>query len=201
MPRTQNKSNSGAKFLTTLVVLGAVTTATLFAYVKYGPGAPAMKNMTSQHSEEPKIEKPVQSQKQKIEQDEASQTASLPHEVEISTPHYQDNEVIFSKHKIKLSKSENPYIAAVNGFLGQAKVTPKEAIAKSAHVENGVLVIEFDQSFNQTHGTDDERTLLHGITESAKQFKGVKAVRFMADGQRIQSLGNVDLTEDLSVDE
>ncbi|MBS1705904.1 MAG: GerMN domain-containing protein [Armatimonadetes bacterium] len=186
--RAKKTRNGGPKTAAVLLaVCGLSLVGGVYAYMRSTPGA----------LEVPMAERKVDP---RGESDKTSQTARhTKTEVEVVSPHYDGEDLKFSREKHPVAKTDNPYLKAVNGFLDSNSVAPKDARLKDAKMDGPVLVLNFSPSFETTYGTDDERTLINGIIESVKQFEGVRAVRIMVDGHRIETLGNIDLTEDLAV--
>lgn len=119
--------------------------------------------------------------------------------VTVSKPVYDSNDLRYTSTNHPVKSNEDPYLVAINGFLEASHVVDQGAKAVSAHLEGSVLVINFSKPFERTYGTDDERTLIDGILHTVRQFNEVQAVRILVVGDRIDTLGNIDLNEDLQV--
>jgi hypothetical protein len=183
------KNRNARKLATTLLVGGITLLGVVLAYVKFSPAqnVPEAEQRSVTHtlqSSYPGNEKPT-----------------LPREkVKILKPAYTpDDEIVYSESSKDVEKSQNRYVVAINGFLESAKVTEPGAKATSAKLEGKVLVVEFTEPFGISRGTDDERTIIDGLIHVLGQFKDVKSLRILVSGERIETLGSVDLLEDLKV--
>lgn len=88
---------------------------------------------------------------------------------------------------------------AINGFLRSENVAPKEAELVKANVKDGLLTLEFNEAFDTTYGTEDERTIVDGILRTAGQWKAVKQVKFTIMGRDLETLGSIELIDPLPV--
>ncbi len=117
----------------------------------------------------------------------------------IKRPKYDDEgNLRFESRTEDVPKNTTAYLAAINGFLGEAKLTPEGASATSASLKDGVLTVVFNKAFDSTYGTEDEQTLVNGILVSAGQFPEVKKVKFTIEGRPMETMGNIDLSQPLS---
>lgn len=176
---------------TVLTLLGLGGLAATFAYVKLAPADRVPEAQLRTDSAAPAKNVPAATDRPIVESKS----------VRVLRPVYENDTLKFVKSDRSIKKDENPYLVAVNGFLEAAKVAPRDAVAKSATKSGNVLVIDFTTSFEQTYGTEDENTLLNGLRETAKQFPGVERIRITVDGHAIETLGNVDLTQDILVND
>ncbi len=167
---------SGVKPVLALLVASAGLVAGLFAYVKFSPA-----------SRVPETER----------RSDASEAKNLtrPTKVVVYKPKYVDHDLKFDESERTVPEGQDPVVFAVNAYLDEAGITPKEARLRTCRIESGLATLDFGAAFNQTYGTDDERTLLDGILTVAGQFKEIRTVRFLADGKPIETLGNVELTD------
>lgn len=117
--------------------------------------------------------------------------------VSVSKPHYEGDDLKFTHERANVPSGKSGYLVAVNSFLDKSNIVDASAHAKSARLEGTVLVLDFQSGFERTYGAEDEQTLINGLIDTARQFKGVTAVRILVNGKRLETLGNVDLTEDL----
>ena len=167
---------SSVKPVVALLLASAGLVAGLFAYVKFSPAARV-----------PEAERRTVASE--------SKTPSRPHKVVVYKPKYVDHDLKFDESERTVPSGQDPVVFAVNAYLDEAGITPNDARLRSCRVENGLATFDFTPAFAQTYGTDDERTLLEGILTVAGQFEEIRTVRFLADGQPIETLGNVELTD------
>ncbi len=88
----------------------------------------------------------------------------------------------------------DPCVYAVNEFLRSLDAVPATAEAVSCVIEDGVATLDFNDEFRRTYGTEDEAILYNGILAVMGQFEEVSSVRFLAAGEPIDTIGNMDLT-------
>ncbi len=117
-------------------------------------------------------------------------------DVKVYTPHYDPKGNLSLKPGLAhATTKEDPRVFAVNQYLAQLSMVPKDARAKACTVRSGVATIDFTSSFDTTYGTEDEQTILKGILTAMSQFPEVRRVLFTVDGKPLSSIGNVDLTD------
>lgn len=182
------KTRNARKLGMTLLVGGITLLGVVLAYVKFSPAQNVpeadQRAVTHVESNAPAPTKP------EVPTDN----------VKILKPSYtQDDDLVYTETDRPVEKAQNRYVVAINGFLQEAKVTEPGAKALSATLEGKVLVINFTDPFGATRGTDDERTIIDGLIHVARQFPEVKSLRLLVSGSRIETLGSVDLMEDLKV--
>ncbi|MEW6546561.1 MAG: GerMN domain-containing protein [Bacillota bacterium] len=75
---------------------------------------------------------------------------------------------------------------------------PREArLLSSVKVEKGVAFVNFNKEFQSKHwgGSAGEMMTVYSIVNSLTELEGIKAVVFLVDGERLDTLGHLDLTE------
>lgn len=167
---------SSLKPVLALLVASGGLVAGLFAYIKFSPA-----------SRVPEAER-------RSEARESARKAE-PTKVVVFRPKYVDRDLEFDESERSVPVGQDPVVFAVNAYLDEAAITPKEARLLTCRIEDGLATLDFAPSFNQTYGTDDERTLLEGILTVAGQFPAIRTVRFLAGGKPIETLGNVEILE------
>lgn len=167
---------SGAKPVLALLVASAGLVGGLLAYVKFSPA-----------SRVPETERRSVTSEAK--------TPTRPTKIVVYKPKYIDHDLKFDESERTVPDGQDPVVFAVNAYLDEAAITPKEARLRTCRIESGMATLDFGAAFNQTYGTDDERTLLDGILTVAGQFPEIRTVRFLADGKPVETLGNVELAE------
>lgn len=126
-------------------------------------------------------------------------TASKATNVKVFEPEYHNGDLGFKQTEKAPPEGQDPMVYAVNQFLQGSKVAPAGAKCTSAKKEGDTLVLDFSKEFDRTFGTEDEQTLLVGLSKAAGQFPGVQKIRILVDGKPIDSWGNVELTEPIPV--
>jgi hypothetical protein len=169
------KSNQPS--LAILLALGILLFGGLATYVAMSPNAKVPDEMKRQNPPQPKEG-----------------------EAKIFTPKPDGNDITLDADIKPVPKGENPMVFAVNQFLEKAKVTDPKAKLLGVELEaDGLAILYFNQAFRQTYGTHDEMTLLDGIRASMGQFPAVNRIKFTIEGEALETLGGVDLTEPIDV--
>lgn len=178
MGRTK-RADGGSRLYLAIIVVGLAVLAAVAAYVQL---APAKKVPEA------------------IRRAESADRAVRPsQEVNVLTPRYEDGDLKFESKPLRTERGQDPMLAAINGFLAEAKVAPAEAKCRSARREGDLVVLDFSAAFGQTYGAEDEQTLLGGIANTLAQFPGVKRFRITVEGRPIETLGNIELTDPLAI--
>ncbi len=131
----------------------------------------------------------------------AQATAKLEEgKAKVFTPKMDGATPVLEEQHLDVPKGEDPAVFSVNEFLTRSHVTPDGAKLLGVDVDpEGVATLSFNQKFRQSYGSTDEKTLLDGIRSSLGQFPKIKRIRFTIEGEILESLGNVDLSEPIDV--
>jgi len=117
--------------------------------------------------------------------------------VKVMKPHYNGNdELQFEESKQPKKPSEDGPRLALNSYLKESKLPGAVTDAK---IDGSVLVVNLSKEYAEGLSSDNESLLVNGFLATAKQFK-VKSVRFLVNGERLESMGHLDLTQDVPVD-
>ena len=74
---------------------------------------------------------------------------------------------------------------------------PREArLASSVRVEKGVAFVNFNREFQTKHwgGSAGELMTVYSVVNSLTELEGIQAVVFLVEGERLETLGHLDLT-------
>ena len=123
-----------------------------------------------------------------------------PKGVTLFTPAFGNGELGFDTSEGTVPSGTDARVYAINMYLRTLDAVPAAAEAVSCTIEDGVATLDFNDEFRQTYGTEDEMILYTGILRLMGQFDEVDWVRFLADGEPIDTLGNLDLTGSHPVD-
>jgi hypothetical protein len=119
--------------------------------------------------------------------------------VKLLTPYYADDVLKFRIEEVNVPTETDPHVYAVNRYLDLVPVVPEGAVLKSVTVENTIAVLDFSAEFASSYSTFDESTIVNGILTTMGQFPEVAYVKFMVEGKRLETLGNLDLIDPLEV--
>lgn len=177
----------------TLLVITLVTVTAVASLATYVKLTPADKVPAGEHRDHVGQAKPprVDVRTERIRSDEAS--------VLVYSPRATGNSVTWEHREVAVPPSQDPKVFAVNEFLHSTKIVEPNARLLAVDVEDGVAKLSFNAAFASGYGTGDEQVLLDGLRRSMGQFSEVKRLAILVDGQELESLGNVDLTEGLDV--
>jgi hypothetical protein len=116
-------------------------------------------------------------------------------DVKTLKPEFQGDDLKFKEGKSKVPAGEDPMVFAVTEYLKTLDAMPKEARALSVKVENGVASLNLSKEVPVGVSSMDEMTLVKGVLATFKQFPTVQAVKFLVEGEPVESFGHLDLTE------
>jgi hypothetical protein len=131
---------------------------------------------------------------------EAPPRAKAVTNVFVYVPEMDADGISFSKQEVSVPDGADPKLVAVNEFLKASQVAPPEAKALSISVQSdGSASIVFNQAFDQTYGTFDEKKLLDGLAAAIGQFQDVETFTISAGDKQLTTLGSADLTNPIPV--
>lgn len=184
MPNRRKKSNNGpAKLGLVLSLCGAALVVGVMAYVRATPEVKGPTERAEKFTTESSM----------VEKTKANRDDS----VKVMKPHYGENdELKFEETKQPKKPNEDGPRLALNGYL---KETNLPGSVNSAKIEGNVLVVDLSKEYAEGLSSDNETLLVNGFLATAKQFK-VKSVRFLVNGERLESMGHLDLTQDVPVE-
>lgn len=171
------------KGLWALALLGVGIVGGIGAYVKLTPGA---KIPVAEHRDTDK-KKPTPDVNVRSHED-LSQVA-------VYAPKFSDaGELDFTSHRLDVPKGEDARVYAVNMFLKETGIALPTAKLMSIDVHDGTAVLSFNADFYKGgYGTDDERAMIGGLQRVLGQFKEIQTLDFRKDGEKAETLGNIDL--------
>lgn len=179
----KTKAPRNAGILALMLLAGAVFGG-LVMYVKMAPADKVPADVRRQERPDP-TQRPT--------------TADQGEQVAVWIPTAQGEDVAFRSERVSVPKGESPMVYSVNRFLEASKIVDPGARLLSVDVKDHFADLYFNAAFNATVGSSDEGTLLKGLRLTFGQFADVEKLRFFADGQPMETLGNVDLSEGIDV--
>jgi hypothetical protein len=90
-------------------------------------------------------------------------------------------------------------VFVVNEYLKHTAMAEDGVRLLSVDVHDGVANLYFNSAFNRTFGSSDEQIILQGVGRSLGQFSEIQSMRFFADGEPVETIGNVELSEPIPV--
>jgi hypothetical protein len=181
----RTKKNQGTKPVLALLLVGVVGAVALAAYVKY----------TDANHVPDDLRRPEQASKIK----EGTNPATAQKHVNVLTPELKGTDLELKGQRTEVPTGQDPMVFAVNEYLKNSHITPEGARAVGVQVKDGVAYLDFSREFKQSYGSLDERNLLQGICTTLGQFSSVQKVQFQVDGQPLETLGSVELTDPIDV--
>lgn len=179
--RKKKKSSKGP--ILGLIAIGVLGLGSLAAYVKFGGASKVPESVK------------VASLKQPSSQGESSGKE----QVELLSPKREGMDLKLGSHKSDVPAGVDARLYALNHYIRESGIMPKEAKAVGIQVKDRVALVDVTPEFNQTYGSLDEETLLKGLCGSLAQFRDIDKVQFFVEGKTVETLGNVDLTEPIPV--
>lgn len=109
-------------------------------------------------------------------------------------PRVEDTDLKFDATKVTPPAGVDPKVFVVNEYLKYIDAAPG-AKANSVTVRDGIATVDFNSELQAGMSSMDEGTVVNGILAALGTFKDVEAVQFTVNGQPIETLGHIDLTE------
>jgi hypothetical protein len=118
-----------------------------------------------------------------------------PKQVKQLTPKYDKGSLTFEESQAVAPAGTDPMAQVVNDYLDKVPAVPKDAQLLDVKMEGATAVLNFNDAFRAGYGTEDEQIVIQGILSSLAQFSEVQNVLFKINGQPLESIGNIDLSE------
>lgn len=115
------------------------------------------------------------------------------------TPKYDEGGLKFDRKEGSVPAGGDAKVQVVNDYLDKIPAVPKEAQLIDVKMEGTTAVLNFNDAFRSGYGTEDEQIIVKGILTALAQFPEVQTALFKINGQPLDSLGNIDLSEPQSV--
>ncbi len=115
-------------------------------------------------------------------------------EVTTLKPRVNDTDLEFDASKVVPPAGVDPKVFVVNEYLKHIQAAPG-ARANSVTVANGIATVDFNRELQAGMSSMDEGTIVNGVLAALGTFKEIEAVQFTVEGEPIESLGHIDLTE------
>jgi hypothetical protein len=115
--------------------------------------------------------------------------------VNAPTARYQGDDLVFDQKPVRPQAGQDRMVFAVNQYLAGLSFVGKEARVTSIKIKDRIATLDFSEAIYGGYGSEDEQTLVKGILETMSQFENVGWVKFTVEGQTLDSLGHLDLSD------
>jgi hypothetical protein len=119
--------------------------------------------------------------------------------VKVLTPKSKGGDLTFEETTEAVGEGKDPILFAVNRYLENTGITPKEARALNLDLKDGVANIDVNEKMQGSYGSSDERTLIQGLCKTLAQFPEINKFQFFISGKPMEPWGNVPMDEPLDV--
>lgn len=190
MPTRKRRRPTTIGILTiALLCVGAI--GGLASYARNAPGIPK-----AEHRElKPDPGVVVQNRQEGPALEVHTRPSSENEKADVLVPRYEGHDLKFDSKSVSVPKGEDARVFAVEGFLKNANVLPPGARLLGVSVNDGVATISFNREIFNGFGSDDERTLVNGLAHVLGQFKDIDKFVLLGNGEAVDSLGHLDLSE------
>lgn len=175
---------------------------------------PNIETQTPPPPENPKIEKPVvKTTPETPETSESEHPTVVKPATEVQTKkiktkvYFPDDagiNLVAVNRTIEVVEDADKYLAAIQVLMNYPKekdltgIFPKNAKLKGVTFKDGTVFVDFDPNITKSFagGSTGEELLVGSVVRTLTEFKEVKQVRFLVDGEEIETLsGHMDLSE------
>lgn len=179
------KSNNRNGLAIAIIAIGTISLAGLGIYASNSKASP-----------KPIEKPPVASQQNEPIEVEVTPDSER-EQVSGLTPKFVGDDLTFSVDKLTPPAGVDPKVWVVNEYLKTLDSVPSDAKVLNCTVDDSTrtATVDFNAAIQSGYGTTDEMTLINGVLTVLGQFENVKAVKFTVEGQSIETLGNIDLTQ------
>lgn len=162
-------------------------------------------------SENPKIEKPVVNPTTENPEPEPPKVVKAANDVQkkkiklkVYFPDDAGINLVSVNRTVEVADESEKYRAAVQVLMDTPKekdltvIFPKNAKLNSVTFKDGTVFVDLDSNITKSFagGSTGEELLVGSVVKTLTEFKEVKQVRFLLDGQEIETLsGHMDLSE------
>lgn len=119
--------------------------------------------------------------------------------VYVYRPFMDGDDIAFQAELESVPPGVDSRIFALNRFLRSHPAVPDAAIVTACTIESGVANVTFTPDIVAGYGSEDEGILVRGIVRTMAQWPEVQMVRFLRNGDRIDTFGNIDLSVPIPV--
>jgi len=112
---------------------------------------------------------------------------------------YRNDQFKAEPTSVQVKTDETPLVAAVTEMLDQDKLFQKKVKLLNATLQGNTATLSFSKELRGGYSTDEEEALLKTLLTTCGQFPRIAKVRILVEGQPVDTLSSVDLSEPLDV--
>jgi spore germination protein GerM len=182
-----------------MTVISCTAVAGLAVYVTKAPNGARVPQEEHRNGGGPEMQVTNRRAAPNVKVEPIDETEAVGETAQVLTPRYKGDDLTFTREKRNVPADEDAKTFALREFLKKANVTPAGTRLLSVSVSGGVATLSFNKNLYGGYGSDDERTLINGIAEVLKQFPDVKKAVLVVDGEAVDSLGHLEITDGILV--
>jgi len=187
-----NPNGPTSKTLIIVALIGSAVVGSLAAYVKFAPADRVPQDQ--RRVESPVVRKPAPAPNVDVSVHEATVG-----EVYVYEPYFIGDTLQFKSRIATVPKDTDPALFALTEFFRDTKIADEKARLLNVDVKEGLAALSFNSAFGPTFGAEDEHVLIEGMRRELGQFPKIDKFEIYIDGTRVDTLGNVDLSEPIDV--
>ena len=117
--------------------------------------------------------------------------------------YFSTSDAMYLAAEERVIKGRNLYKAALNALIegptdsSLSKTIPEGVKVLNISKNNDTIQVDFSEEIAKNHwgGSSGERLTVYSVVYTLTQFKGVKQVKFLIEGEEVETLvGHMDLT-------
>ncbi|MHB1459410.1 MAG: GerMN domain-containing protein [Armatimonadota bacterium] len=120
----------------------------------------------------------------------------------------ENNELVLKAMDVRISASDEPVEATIQAFIEQQDTTdlgnpiPDGTRIQSVRIDGDIATIDFSREFVDgfAGGAEEESLLIKAITKTVGQFDTIHKIMLKADGEPVNTLGHLDISEPIMID-
>lgn len=117
--------------------------------------------------------------------------------------YFSDQEAMYLEAETRRVAADNIFYNTLNELISGPKrdsvfrTLPEEVEVKEISVSENVAIINFSKNFIEQHvgGSTGERITVYSIVNTMNQFDEIDSVKFLVEGEEIETLGHMDLSQ------
>ncbi|AIE87036.1 GerMN domain-containing protein [Fimbriimonas ginsengisoli] len=165
------------------------------AYVKMAPGA----SHVPEPLRRPAIESPVGNLPSSPRRHSAGPDVKVDSHTDpdLKVPAVQGNDVKLAHSAGKVPDGVKPMVFLANATLESLKI--EKAKALGVEIKDRNALVDFNPELEKGYGSTEEGQLIKALQMALGQFPDIDTFQIVIDGKTIDSLGQIDLSEPISV--